>query len=288
MTPTDLVASLSRESADDVYGDGVTDLFTSVGCKYRQVGAGDAGFDPCLVVNDGVYGPATLPNGQPLTGHYNRHNEAFLSEGRGTDLGNTGMPRPADLLWGTANSLEDWTAWRYLPLSYPTPTNLPPEVPVPYSVPANPAERYVDARHFYFTSSMPVVQVMTRSTAAVIKHEDPSLAYGARSWYYGYQEAMYNRMGRGFQGFRRIIEANAVSATTGRGHWITTTFHQKFPLVSRVESVEVAPVLQRTRPLRRETNTWRCGLSNRGACPTVPVGTQPIRNPRLGLIVSEV
>ncbi|MBX3692640.1 RHS repeat-associated core domain-containing protein [Dokdonella sp.] len=182
------------------------------------------------------------------------------------------MPRPADLLWGTANSLEDWTAWRYLPLSYPTPTNLPPEVPVPYSVPANPAERYVDARHFYFTSSMPVVQVMTRSTAAVIKHEDPSLAYGARSWYYGYQEAMYNRMGRGFQGFRRIIEANAVSATTGRGHWITTTFHQKFPLVSRVESVEVAPVLQRTRPLRRETNTWRCGLSNRGACPTVPVG----------------
>ena len=265
-----MAASLNRNAPEDTYGDGLTDLVNSVGCRFSEVGAGVTGFTPCLLVADGVHGPSQLPNGQSLTAlnpggtsyYFENHYSTFINEGRGVEPGISGVPRVPDLIQNVVNGLDTWTAWRYSPLSMPG--NTAPGIPF-YSVPAS--GRYVDARHFYFTSTMPAVQVMTQSSGAVDK-EDPTIAGGSRSWFYGYQEAMYNRLGRGFQGFRGIVKSQLLPDT--RGVRVTTLFHQKFPLTGRVETEETAPLNKPTFPIRRETNTWRCGLNNRAACPALP------------------
>ena len=86
---------------------------------------------------------------------------------------------------------------------------------------------------------------------------------------------MYNAFGRGFQGFRTIIEEDLQGGTR-----TTTTFHQKFPLTSQPERVVVNPLTRTGEDgaLSRTTFDWRCDRSNRGntaAC--VPVIGTPSR-----------
>ncbi|MBS0577486.1 MAG: hypothetical protein JSS45_13870, partial [Proteobacteria bacterium] len=59
-------------------------------------------------------------------------------------------------------------------------------------------------------------------------------AGGFHSIRYGYAQAMFNQAGRGFQGFRTIIEEDLTA-----GLRTTTTFNQKFPLAGQVADVVV-------------------------------------------------
>ena len=97
-----------------------------------------------------------------------------------------------------------------------------------YTVPMVASQRYIDERHIYFTSSMQVVDSMIQSDGIG----------GFRTWRYGYGEAMYNTQGRGFQGFRTIIEEDELA-----GLRTTTTFHQtpahRIPSVS--DQSDLAP-----------------------------------------------
>ena len=70
-----------------------------------------------------------------------------------------------------------------------------------YTVPTVAAQRYIDERHIYFPSSMQVVSEMIQSDGVG----------GFRTWRYGYGEAVYNNQGRGFQGFRTLIEEDVLS-----------------------------------------------------------------------------
>jgi RHS repeat-associated protein len=86
---------------------------------------------------------------------------------------------------------------------------------------------------------------------------------------------MYNNQGRGFQGFRTLIEEDVLS-----GRRTTTTFHQKFPLTSQPERVVVNPITRSGEdgPISKQTYTWRCDRTNRAnaaACvPTLGVPTR--------------
>jgi RHS repeat-associated protein len=104
---------------------------------------------------------------------------------------------------------------------------------------------------------MPVVYGMTRSDGV-------GGQYGFRQAVYGYEEAMYNHRGRGFQGFRSV---SSLSGPDSRLR-TTTRFHQKFPLTGRIESVEVAYPESPNLPISVSEVTWRCERSDRNQpCP---------------------
>lgn len=298
--PTTLITQLQLPAADDVYGDGLSDLITDLGCQFKQVMSGSAGNQQanpgCLVIRgsqDGShsYGPEFLPNNRPVSdfdavfsgGSYTSVLEASINENRGANLPSNGQGRntdvpldlgPAsplatatgaaapvlpDMLRSATNGLGDIATWNLTALAFPT------EQAVPlYTVPS--VNGYADSRHYYFTSTMPVVTGFSQHSGLLLSNGQPEMS-GWRSATYGYGEAMYNNAGRGFQGFRTIIVDSATAAS--RQIRTTTTFHQKFPLTSRIESIVVEAVHPSPEPATRiseEINTWKCILSSRGSC----------------------
>ncbi|MFC5491362.1 RHS repeat-associated core domain-containing protein [Dokdonella soli] len=165
----------------------------------------------------------------------------------------TAPPLLPDLLASVTNGVGDDARWTYAPLAQPLNQH---GIPL-YSFRPPGGISYADTHHYYFTSSMPVVTGMTQNNG--IGGET-----GFRSAWYGYSEAMYNHLGRGFQGFRTITEqTNATD--TGRQVRTTTTYSQKFPLTGKVEKVERS--VPAGTVFERETDTWICGLADRSACP---------------------
>jgi hypothetical protein len=162
----------------------------------------------------------------------------------------TDLPRLPELLRTVTNGLGEKSSWTIVPLGAGASVS---GLPI-YSIPG---QRYADARHYYFASSMPVVYAMIRSNGI-------GGSGGARTQVFNYQEAMFNHQGRGFQGFRAIT---AFTATEGqavaRELRTTTTYHQKYPLTGRVQSVLVAPSATGAVPLTLSSSDWRCGLGNR-------------------------
>ena len=92
-----------------------------------------------------------------------------------------------------------------------------------YSVPDDRENWYINddpaREHFYFSSSMPVVTNFYESNGINGENETT----------YRYKEAIYNRKGRGFQGFRTIIVDNANDIRA------ITDFHQIFPKAGQIE-----------------------------------------------------
>ena len=83
---------------------------------------------------------------------------------------------------------------------------------------------------------------------------------GTHQIQYGYSQAMYNDWGRGFQGFRTIIEEDLT-----QGLRTTTTYNQRFPLAGKVVDV-VVNAMTRTGtdgPIKHETYAWLCDITNR-------------------------
>lgn len=258
---TGLLSDYASMPPDDLYGDGHTDDLILTSPRFAlpdQFGI--------LTSRGGVpvsetVSPRSLPGNLPILS-----DNVFINENLGPGgLKNSDQltPQTQDLLAMATDGFGQQTVWSYAPLAGKA-GRTAGQLPL-YTVPTTPAQRYIDERHIYFTSSMPVVESLIRSDGLG----------GYRTWRYGYGEAMYHTQGRGFQGFRTIIEED-VSA----GLRTTTTFHQKFPLTSQPERVVVNPISRSGEDgaIRREQYTWRCDRTNRNnaaACvPTVGVPTR--------------
>lgn len=270
-TATDIVRG---QSSFDLYGDGLADQIAYVGNPYVAATTLPR-FDAYALTGTGV-GPTQLPDGTPVT-DLETQRLCYVSEnigvGRNTAMVERAPPQPAnmaaivqiprlpELMTGATNGLGDTAVWMHLPLGAGVSVS-------GFGVPGQPfyslpAQRYTDARHYYFASSMPVVYVLVRSNG--IGGDS-----GARTQVFTYAEAMYNHQGRGFQGFRQISTFTATSGqAVGRELRTQTTFHQKFPLTGNTASVLVAPSSQPTHPITKQDNTWRCtlGSAERQICP---------------------
>ena len=257
---TGLVSGAINLPSEDLYGDGHSDgllrsspefglrdsfgILTSRGgvAVSEAVSPRTIGGLPILtgkmLINENI-GPAALKNQDGLT------------------------PQAQDMLSMVTDGFGQQVVWNYSPLAGKagrTATMTPL-----YTVPTVAAQRYIDERHIYFTSSMQVVSEMVQSDGIG----------GFRTWRYGYGEAVYNNQGRGFQGFRTLVEEDVLS-----GLRTTTTFHQKFPLTSQPERVVVNPISRTGEEgaISRQTYAWRCDRANRAnATACVPAIGVPTR-----------
>jgi RHS repeat-associated protein len=256
---TGLLSDSVQMVPDDLYGDGHGDdlLLTSPRFGLRDQ-FGILTSRGGMPVSETV-SPRSLPGGLPILSDNVFINEN-LGPGAQKNASDNLTPQTQDLLAMATDGFGQQTVWSYAPLAGKA-GRTAGQLPL-YTVPTTPAQRYIDEQHIYFTSSMPVVESLIRSDGLG----------GYRTWRYGYGEAMYHTQGRGFQGFRTIIEED-VSA----GLRTTTTFHQKFPLTSQPERVVVNPISRSGEDgaISREQYTWRCDRSNRSnaaACvPTVGI-----------------
>ncbi len=244
---TNMLSGANNLASDDLYGDGHTDalMLTSPEFGLRDVFGIPVEKGDGTVISE-TQSPRTLPGGLPiLTGN------VLVQENTGpAALKNLDglTPQTQDVIGMATDGLGHQTVWSYAPLAGKA-GRTAGQTPL-YSVPMIASQRYIDERHIYFTSSMNVVAQMSQSDGVG----------GFRTWRYGYGEAMYNTQGRGFQGFRTLIEEDETA-----GLRTTTTFHQKFPLTSQPERIVVNPITRSGEDgaISRETYVWRCNLANR-------------------------
>ncbi|GMV31164.1 MAG: hypothetical protein AMXMBFR59_32890 [Rhodanobacteraceae bacterium] len=254
-----------RGRADDYFGDGLADIVADAGCPLRPT----ANFpnNTCELSAGGNYGPGsatsyldaaqTIQLGQlvdPAAANL------VINENLGDGARPGSSPSYPDLMSTAVNALNDRAQWVYHPLS--SAAFRTDDFPL-YQIDTG----YVDAQHFLFRSSMPVVSAIGRSSASSGGTAGLHTS-GARSLRYSYSGAMYNNAGRGFQGFRTI--GSETLSANDRVLRTFTTFHQKFPLTGRIQIAEtrlpnVSGTLGR---LTYETYDWQCDLNNRYAgCP---------------------
>lgn len=273
-----VVAQFGLDSvrSEDIYGDGLGDLVTSLGCVNAV-----NGLNPCIAY-DGKNGPGPefLPDGQAVVdlvsnpGGGTAGPMVYINENVGASARSGSAPVLPELLAQVSNGLGDSATWNYFPLSSAgqrASTDLTLYAAVDPAAPA----AYADPRHFYFTSSMPVVE-------SIYQRNGVGAMLGLRSWKYGYGEAVYNHLGRGFQGFRTITEENAVAAAdSGRNLRKITTFHQKFPLTGNVESVRQGRPKGSNDVYAIETQSfvWRCNVQDRNAVCDTAGGSAPANFP---------
>jgi RHS repeat-associated protein len=269
---------------DDLYGDGLTDVFTEIGCNYvPQPNSSDSKIHGCQVLGDGVYGPAKLPDLRQ-TSTLNQGAILYVNEnvGAGMQTNPTTAPLLPELMNQAKNGLGDTATWDYFPLSSNATRGTSTNVLQLYNL-TDP--NYVaDPEYYYFTSSMPVVSLMTQSNGI-------GGDAGFRSLSYGYEGAIYDHRGRGFQGFRKITQDAFVDGTEvdtsgySRGLRTVTTFGQKFPITGRIVEQDVGvPTSGSTMNfVSTVSNNWGCIIgSSSGAalrtqyCPGDPLAPVPV------------
>lgn len=286
-TETDIT---SGQTSFDMYGDGLVDTMGYFGWAFAS--------DATLPIYSGYALPGSsgnlmLPDGVTPITTLATSRLTFISENRGTDppdpiaraeliadlfniAGQAGVPQLPELMRYATNGVGDWAAWNHAPLSLGSiPGVLQGGVPL-YAIRSN---RYADSRHYYFTSTMPIVTGMIQNTGVDVPSDGNTDGIGFRGAVYGYADAMYNHQGRGFQGFAEISSVKtALSADSNRSLRTTTTFHQKFPLAGMVASEVVSHYAQPDDPLSTAVYTWRCTLADRnilcpgdGASPSAPL-----------------
>ncbi len=142
-------------------------------------------------------------------------------------------PAP-DLLKRVTDGLGAVATWDYQPLSSGLPFYRAHYRTVP------------DGKHYLFTSSM----------LAVARFAHSNGVGGTNARTYRYEDAMANNEGRGFLGFRKIIEEEALA--DGNDLRTTTVFRQEFPFVSAVEEVSTTRAGERedAAPIERTRNRW--------------------------------
>jgi RHS repeat-associated protein len=244
-SPSPIISTPEQALLPDYFGNGLQDLVFRLRCSISgPAGCSRVRTDASGRVLTEVESPTVLPNGDHFL-----TNDDYILDNRGVGMSANGVtPQLPDLLQMVTDGLGNQTLWNYYPLSSQA-GRAAGETPL-YFVPGTPGARYVDERHFYFTSAMPVVSEMIRSTGTG----------DYRTWRYGYSEAMYHSRGRGFQGFRTVTEEDDAAGTR-----TVTTFHQKFPLTGQTQSIEVTSM---RRPgtqgrLSLQTFTWRCDRTDR-------------------------
>jgi len=245
----------TQQQVADVFGTGLEGSLTQFACQW-------SGTFACRLGES----PGTLPDGEQAMATGTFVNENIGPNGQSNPDGLT--PELPDLMSMATDGFGAQTVWTYYPLSS-TAGRTAGQTPL-YTIPSNPAQRYVDNENVYFSSTMPVVSDMSTSDGVG----------GYHSMRYSYGQAMYNQQGRGFQGFRTIIEEDLTA-----GLRTTTTFNQKFPLAGQVADVVVNALVRMgtSAPIKHEAYTWRCNRTNRNdatAC-APPNGNATVKFPYL-------
>lgn len=236
-------------SSDDIYGDGLVDAPIKTAC-FNDIVQGGA--RRCAVPYRYANGtnlpaaeyPQSLPGGLPVMSR-----KALLNENRGPGgvlLSDAKTPATPDVMVGAQDGLGVTNTWGYYPMSSKA-GRLGEQLPL-YE-PASVSSQHFDADHINFTSSMPVVATMTSSDGIG----------GTRSWRYGYKAAVYNQKGRGFQGFKAVIEDDITASRR-----LHSQFHQAFPLAGKPILTTLGFLVGSNVGQVETTNyEWRCDLSNR-------------------------
>jgi RHS repeat-associated protein len=188
---TNLVAQSHQAEAIDLQGDGLTGIISPFSRWYD-----DAMFEP--------------------VGSYIKPTDISVAYNASTTAGGTGKSDNAapDLMIGAEDGNSFSTSWDYYPLSS-NKTFGSPAVPL-YSVPSlTSSNRDAGEGYFYFASSMYVVGTFTQDSGAGTSD--------VHNFHYG--QAIYNGEGRGFQGFRTVVEDDMTT-----GSRTVQIYHQRFPL----------------------------------------------------------
>lgn len=194
---TGLVAGANHSAVVDSFGKGLADLVFTYGCPHvscsiESVSGDMVGKTVNTVHFNRNYGSPTIPAPGP---------EDY---------------EPTDMMVKVTNNATGLISqWQYLPLS---------------STKAGDsfyhAERdFIDDAHFNFASSMYVVAKFEQSNGVGVSSNE------FNAYNYEYRDAMYNSEGRGFRGFKTIIEQDVRNGISTQ-----TNFKQKFPYSSLVEN----------------------------------------------------
>jgi len=193
---TQLVASNSM-SNDDLFGDGIIDVYGRVGCPEAVIPDGanaGGGIDRTKCITTSIIQLPSMPqNSERFTGADRNYYHNKLTNNR-TDV--------LDLLLSVTDGFNMTAEWDYAPLSsdadrpavsfplYATPTRADGDSMV------RGGNGDVMEDYFLFTSSMYVVSSFKASNGVN--------ATAQNTTWYGYEEAVFNNKGRGFQGFKAI------------------------------------------------------------------------------------
>ena len=197
--PTTLYGHAYQSAVLDIYGTGLPSMVFN---HREQSGASFKG----------------TASGTPFSGHESSYG-IYVSRnfGSGTGVDNSDYAA-TDYLKSVTDGLGNTSQWRYRPLSTG-------EASAGEAKMYHTDHAYVGEGYIHFGSSMYVVQSFEQSNGLG----------GSNETEYAYKGAMYNLQGRGFTGFRNIIEKDVA-----RNRVTSSTFKQKFPEVSLLESQTVS------------------------------------------------
>lgn len=238
---TPITAPVYVSRVEDFFGDGLSDLRYRIDNAYADItGPG------CDNPNRPRPPECTVARGRYIGGPP-KGNKVARNFGAGT----TQSKRP-DFLDRARDGLKRSYEWEYASLSSKGSPDCMSNAPF-YR-----AHRDIVMPHiFHFTSSM---QVVTRLT-------EPNGIGGRDTTCYRYEDAMSSDEGRGFLGFRKIIEEDANTFDPHNDLRMTTEYYDTFPLTGRPKRSHVHLIsdIERSTPLKETNYIWniRCA---RGIC----------------------
>ncbi|MCG8465996.1 MAG: hypothetical protein MI750_14270, partial [Xanthomonadales bacterium] len=268
-TPSTPVIASKTSKVVDINGDGIIDIVTLFGCSEaipgRATTTNSATGTRCFNSTDSdamvgvvdvhptlLAGYPNLPsltddfhcNYGPGTGGINCGPNHVNSK-RGYYI--TSLQQAKDEVLDLLKSVEDGfgntSRWHYAPLSSSVDR---PETDIPlYSVPNRDLGidylQNGELDHFYFTSSMYVVSAFDQFNGLWETSGSPPEPL-FNTTYYGYEEAVFNNQGRGFQGFRKVLSEQVITNPSDQDDdsqnnlRSVSIFHQIFPLAGQIEA----------------------------------------------------
>jgi len=220
---TGIVTSANQHTVVDAYGNGLSDIVFTVGCRW-----GD-----CLF-NEATSHPGAVKDSQYQPGTYIMRNRGAANQ--------KGEYEPIDLMKKSTDGLGRINEWTYKPL---TTGKVNSDGQKFYNV--DHSATAGDPDYFHFASSM----------YAVFDHKTSNaIGTGLNTTEYGYEGAMYNTKGRGFSGFLAITKDDLAS-----GFRTVTDFKQKFPYAGQLEEGKTCLIIDAgndcsTAPLRRSWSSY--------------------------------
>ncbi|WP_194165961.1 SpvB/TcaC N-terminal domain-containing protein [Shewanella sp. YLB-07] len=198
---TQYKGSAYQATFTDAFGDGLVDMITAYGPRIVQ----------------GQHNRTWID--EPASSLWGANYGGYISRNYGSGTGITPSDyQPVDYLASVTDGLGNTSQWRYRPLSTG-------EASAGQTKMYNTDHDYVGDGYIHFGSSMYVVQSFEQSNGIG----------GVNETEYAYKGAMYNLQGRGFTGFREVIEKDV-----SRNKVTMSVFKQKFPFVSLLESQTVS------------------------------------------------